>query len=123
MHDYVAVAPKTPAIGAVELALSSPTPFRAFAHAVQIEEQQKHSWREYRLHRVTAHISKWEAEHGVSVDALEAAADRPEATEHSQPAADETVQRVRAAVHAAIDRMPLEALNRLQVPVEYLVES
>lgn len=98
-------------------------PFQAFSRIVRTDPDFAREWNTTRLNRVAAVVTAWMAEHGLEFDPWEGgderqrtevagvAGQRPDATE---------LDRLRTALHTAIDRMPEGELLKLSIPLEYL---
>lgn len=123
MRAFVDVAPASPGLAAAEAALQAERPFRAFAHALAIDDRLKHAYNDFRQEKVVEAIEAWRSDHGledVRIYTASTTPDHEDAKERGK-SADENVrvEDIRRVVHAAVDRMPLDALNALHVPAEY----
>jgi len=130
MEAFVKRAPPSRAIPmlelalfpALELALASPQPFRAFSRVLAADPATLAEFNDYRLTEVSNHISSWITEHGLQLDIFDPRSTVAEDPQHARVAEDGHAARLRRAVHAAVDRMPPEALKALHIPIEFLVE-
>jgi len=121
MRTFVEQMPATPILPALELTLSSEQPLRAFSHALGIDGSTRQAYNGYRLNEVSTRLEQWAAEHELELDIYEPAPraesrkDELSATPDDEP--------LRQLIHAAVDRMPREALETLHIPVRFFLEQ
>jgi hypothetical protein len=102
-------------------------PFQAFSRIVRTDPDLAREWNRTRLNRVAAVVTAWMADHELEFDPWEG--DEQERDTRPEPAARESAEpdpeltRVRAALHAAIDRMPEAELLKLSIPLQYLTRT
>lgn len=124
MAEFLATLEPSPVHAALETALRSPRPIRAFTSTLTIDGAVHDAYTAHRLSCIARIIEEWKGVNHLEVDIFES---RPQArldesTSHAPPANDPAEAAARRILHAAIDRMPLEELNRLHVPVEFYLE-
>jgi hypothetical protein len=89
-----------------------------------IDDGLREAYGAFRLRAVADVIERWRVEHGVEVDIFDPRPQVAEGSSTDAPApSGEPIDAARRLLHAAIDRMPIEELNRVHIPVEYYVES
>jgi hypothetical protein len=123
MQDFVDGLASSPKQMALQTALAAERPVRAFMNTLSIDAEVRAAFLSYRLSAVSDVIRQWMADNDVQTEILDSslrAADQDVSGPQKSPAVP--LDAVRALIHAAVDRMPLEELNELRVPVEYYVE-
>jgi hypothetical protein len=102
-------------------------PFQAFSRIVRTDPDLAREWNRTRLNRVAAVVTAWMADHELQFDLWEGAADHERDARLTPPARevepDQELRRLRAALHAAIERMPEAELLKLSIPLQYLTRT
>jgi Uncharacterised protein family (UPF0158) len=104
-------------------ALDSERPFGAFARAAASIPEIKTRWNRALQGRVFAITREWMERNRLLLDLVQERRPRTltnpsQATSGSSASENE----IRARVHAAIDRMPIAELKRIELPIEYLLD-
>jgi len=107
-------------------------PANAFMNYLRANNQLSPEWNMFKTARVRSVIESWIRKNNLGPEVLEAASGQAENGKAKVPAAQSAGQaeadgaqdeeRIRKLVLAAVSRMPLADLLRLQIPVEYMVE-
>lgn len=127
MREFVAAEADSPQKTILEYALTTDRPIRDFSQAVRQYPDIGRKWQIFRKDRVMRAIAEWKEESGVELSpymppaAGPVTTRAPRATEPLEACAD--VDRIRARVHQAVNRMSAADLLRLPIPVEYLLEN
>jgi Uncharacterised protein family (UPF0158) len=134
MREFVAGPEAGAARTALETALTSPRPIRAFVTTSQ-ETGLHEAWNAQRLTRVRNVITEWAASHGLEVDLTRerepVGRPRPERRERlayrsSRQAAVATtasLEQLRERVCRAVRRMSRGELLQLAIPLEYILDD
>jgi hypothetical protein len=125
MADFLATLEPSPPQAALETALRSQRPIRAFTSTLTIDSSLQDAFTAYRLKCIANIIEDWKSAHNLEVDIFQSRppAQPDESTNQAAQSKDSAEVAVRRMLHAAIDRMPLDELNHLHVPVEFYLES
>lgn len=109
---------------ALQRALESERPARAFAQIVRGVPQLADAWFTQLFRKVADTIQSWGEQNSLEVEFLEPVPRRSLGPPRiAGPAVGPVSEaKVRERLHAAIERMPLADLLRISLPVEYLIE-
>lgn len=123
LKEFVPQLQDVPTRGVLQSAIGSERPFGTFARLIETMPDVKARWHRFRLERVLALAQEWMEHKGLRIALTE---ERKELqAERTRPGAgigEVNEQAVRARVHAAIDRMPVAELLRIELPVGYLID-
>jgi hypothetical protein len=124
MHTFVdQLPPSTPILSALEVTLGSEHPLRAFSNALRIDPAIRQAYTDYRLGEVIRRLDVWAAEHALDVDIYDVVPREGESDAQEQSATVGDTERLRHLIHAAVDRMPPEALDALHIPARFFLEQ
>jgi hypothetical protein len=105
---------------ALQTALATESPLRAFTNTVRTNTASSNRWHAERLRRVAEVIRGWASENSLEVQIFQKR-EMPEsfATHGDTP----EWSTLRQKVHVAVDRMPVADLLRLSIPIEYIIDE
>jgi len=122
MREFVDAIPEDAAREQLRAALDTQKPFGTFARAAQSLPDVKTRWNRAREERVLALVRAWMQRNGLTLSVVQERRPRAAETTQPTPSAGASEQQLRTALHAAIDRMPLAELKRIELPVGYFVD-
>lgn len=101
-------------------------PLKAFFRLVRFDPALHSRWKEERRMRVGERAAAWADEHDLNVDlwgSKPAAITTPPMYQGHADAAPSETALYRQAIHQAVDRMPLQELLALRIPIGYLRDT
>jgi hypothetical protein len=120
MKAFVQSHQTHPIAPALTTALDNDRPVQAFTRVARVDADLHEQWVAARLNHVGAVVADWMATNAVSLVPWEPGPSSGSRTEFTPAAPDSDLERLRQAVHAAVDEMPRSELLRLSIPVQYL---
>jgi len=121
MNELIDQIPEVATRDLLRSAIDTNRPFGAFARSVAALPEVKARWNQVMQERVFAIAREWMEKNGLRLDLVQERRPRPgAAAPESTPRSSE--QEIRARVHAAIDRMPIAELKRIELPIAYLLD-
>jgi uncharacterized protein UPF0158 len=104
-------------------ALDSERPFGAFARAAASIPEIKSRWNRTLQERVYSITREWMERNRLLLDLVQERRPRTINSSSQVPSGSSaSEQEIRSRVHAAIDRMPIAELKRIELPIEYLLD-
>jgi hypothetical protein len=122
MQSFVEALDPSATRQVLELALDGDRPLRAFRNALVADPAAEQAFVKFRLKAVKTIIEDWRNRNGLDFDMFATGRGGRTPVERSTADAEPQLERVRRLIHGAIDRMPLEELNGLRIPLEFMVE-
>jgi hypothetical protein len=134
MRAFIAAMGESPRRGALESAMTSGTPIRAFVRTA-LELGINDQWSAFRLARVRERIEAWAAQHGlqqldlsveqepITTPSSRRARAEPRASHRISSAGRSSVDELRDRVCVAVRQMSRGELLRLPIPLEYLIDD
>jgi hypothetical protein len=126
IDEFVENVGDHPLASALRGSLADEKPFRAFNAALKADDGLRMAYHRVRMTHVLAAVRDWAAEHDVDVDSLDHNAPPPAPPRGGLESSSQTaspLQRMRLALHAAIDEMPMDDLRRLSVPAGFIADA
>jgi hypothetical protein len=121
LREFVAQLQDVPTRGVLQSAIGSDRPFGTFARLIETMPDVKARWHRFRLERVLALARDWMDRSGIRITLTEERKELP--AERGRASGGEVnEQAVRARLHAAIDRMPVAELLRIELPIGYVLD-